>query len=117
MKIVLITVGVLGTLVLIVLGLAGTDKLGLKVEATRAALSTVTITNVGDKPITIKKVTINGREECAGGMAAGLASMVLQMTEFPAKLDIGDVAATASQCAVVRVLVESDRGSETYTFN
>jgi len=62
------------------------------------------ITNIGVRPLTITKVVINGRPDCAND------------TRLPAQLDIGDRHLVFSICRVVRVEIDADEGSATYGF-
>lgn len=116
MKIALIVIGVVVAVVFLAL-ILDEDSLGLKVEiASDAAFSVVRITNVGDQALTIKKMTVNGRRDCTDDVIMQSFSIMLNGV-FPRKLDVGDMSNTASKCAIVKVFIESDRGSETYTFN
>jgi hypothetical protein len=91
------------------------DTLGLKVESITDGPA-VRVTNVGNHPITVKKITVNGRKECTDNFMLRDLSVMMGGWTLPQRLDIGDATGTLSGCAIVRVLVETDRGSETYSF-
>jgi len=73
----------------------------------------VEIVNTGSKTATIKAVQINDRTDCS------LASGMLQGDEFkpPVSLKIGDKLTLISSCRIIRVNVETDSGSGTYSFS
>jgi hypothetical protein len=100
------------------LGLGGDgDDLHLKLEhdVTPHIGNLLTIQNVGNKPITIQKLLVNDRSDCSvSRFILGLGPNT-PMGETPT-LNIGDGAAWTSNCNIVRVTVESDRGSATYFF-
>jgi hypothetical protein len=73
--------------------------------------SHLTIVNVGEKPITMTAVSINGRDECAKSTLFGPA-----LVNLPRELKVGDRITHLSSCIVVRVTLETDRGAAIYTF-
>jgi hypothetical protein len=63
------------------------------------------VTNTGTGPITITKLTINGRPDCR---VAG--------PTFPTELNVGERSLMSSNCRIIRVEVNSNKGSESYEF-
>jgi hypothetical protein len=85
----------------------------LKVEKFQHFLGTyIKITNVGDDVMTVRTVTVNGRAECVKPAVFPVITEPLPQT-----IKVGEAVVSFSECPLVRVLVETDRGSETYTFN
>ena len=64
----------------------------------------VSMTNTGDGPIKIIDVLVNERREC-------------RQKRQPEELKIGEQAFVLSFCNIVRLNVETSKGSATYTFN
>ncbi len=64
----------------------------------------VSITNTGDGPIKLLDVLINDRREC-------------REKSEPRELKIGEQAAIFSPCNIVRLSVQTSKGSATYSFN
>jgi hypothetical protein len=72
----------------------------------------VEIVNTGSKTTTIKAVQINDRTDCS------VVSGMMQGDEFkPVSLKIGDKLTLISSCRIIRVNVETDTGSGTYSFS
>jgi hypothetical protein len=71
------------------------------------------ITNAGTKPIKLIAITINNRPDCR----IYRLSFVDNSALFPSTLKIGDQLTLAGSCQIVRATVETDLGSNTYTFN
>lgn len=104
-----------GSAIVVVLGLlmaSGSGNADLSLDMKRANLFDVLddgralyVTNTGTKPLTITKLTINGRKDCS----------VIGPT-FPAELNIGERSLVSSNCRIIRVEVNSNAGSESYEF-
>jgi hypothetical protein len=71
------------------------------------------MTNTGSKPVKLIRITINDRPDCT----IYRLSFVDNSPLFPATLKIGDRVALASSCQIVRATVETDLGSNSYSFN
>jgi hypothetical protein len=65
----------------------------------------LSVTNVGQKAVTINKIVVNGRADCGVNGAT-----------FPIQLNIGDQRRISSNCRIVRVEINANDGSETYEF-
>lgn len=68
---------------------------------------TFTVANIGDSPITIDDMVVNDRREC-------------KKKEAPRTLKIGEKYMWGSYgfgCNIVRIKFETDKGSDTFTFN
>ena len=65
----------------------------------------ITATNTGDAAITINDVLINGRRECYSSLPR------------PRPLQVGEQLIALSFCHIVRVQIDTDKGSQTYTFS
>lgn len=110
-----VTLGVLITALILIA--ISEDSLDLKVEAIPTSLAQIVIvTNTGDQPITVHQITVNEREHCTNNPILRDLSIMFGGGIFPIKLEVGDTTRTASSCVVVRVLVETDRGSENFYF-
>lgn len=80
----------------------------LKVEAQGTILS---IQNVGDAPITITRIDINGRSDCK------LRTGILGLYDFQQTvLKIGDTAVWNGNCNIVRATIVSNNGTNAYEF-
>jgi hypothetical protein len=82
----------------------------------------ITLTNKGSKPVTIRGATVNGRSDCKTGTTSlevsGGYAVVGQLRFEPTELKVGDeLKVYTIGCKVIRAAVETDQGSETYTFN
>jgi hypothetical protein len=105
----------LGSVVAVVLGLliaVGGGDADLNLDMKRANLidalndgKALYVTNTGTQPLTITKLTINGRQDCR---VAG--------PTFPIELKVGERSLMSSNCRIIRVEVNSNRGSESYEF-
>jgi hypothetical protein len=101
-----------------VLGISGSYN-SVDLELTRKGVLfdgdgyAVEIVNTGSKTTTIKGVQINDRTDCS------IASGMMQGDEFkpPVSLKIGDKLTLISSCRIIRVNVETDTGSGTYSFS
>src|ERR1700722_9690626 len=87
----------------------------------------VEITNVGTKPITITKVTINDRSDCSvqtlaqvfdsNGRSASGAKPDPKNDQFSSStFNVGDRVSYISSCRVIRATVDTDQGTGTYSF-
>jgi hypothetical protein len=72
------------------------------------------ITNVGSTPITITKITINDRADCPIHFAFN--DDITKQPNPKGKLDVGEKATYSSSCRIIRAKVETDQGSETFSF-
>jgi hypothetical protein len=71
------------------------------------------MTNVGSKPVKLLRITINDRPDCS----VSRLSFVDNSPLFPSVMRIGDQLSLVSSCQIVRATVETDQGSNTYSFN
>jgi hypothetical protein len=73
------------------------------------------ITNVGRNPIKLVSLTINDRPDCN----VYRLDAILGNNEplFPSTLNVGDKVSISGSCQIIRAVVETDRGSNTYSFN
>jgi hypothetical protein len=71
------------------------------------------LTNTGSKPVIIVGMTINDRTDCK----ISRFSFVDGSPLFPSTLKIGDQVSFVSSCQIIRVMVDTDQGTETYSFN
>jgi hypothetical protein len=87
----------------------------LKVQTQAGLLS---IQNIGGEPITIRHLSVNDRPDCRMQRAPIdlLFAQVAPPGEAPT-LKVGDVADWTVYCPIVRLTVETDRGTATYTFD
>jgi hypothetical protein len=87
----------------------------------------IEITNVGTKPVTITKVTINDRSDCSvqtlaqvfdstGRMASGAKPDAKNDQFSSSTFKVGDKVSYASSCRVIRATVDTDQGTGTYSF-
>ena len=65
----------------------------------------ITATNTGNGPITVNDVLINDRRECYAKLSK------------PRSLNVGEQVVALSFCNIVRVQIDTNRGSEIYTFS
>jgi hypothetical protein len=72
------------------------------------------VTNVGKKPLKITGMKINDRSDCS---ISALLSFVQGPSPFPLTLKVGDELSLKSSCQIIRVSVDTDQGSESYSFN
>lgn len=112
---ILLVVLVVALLAFVFVG-AADASLDLKVEfkADNTGMIGVFVTNTGNKPITIRKITVNNRRECTD--AYQFLVNALGVPPLPQTLGVGDKTGTISACQVVWVRVDTDRGSEDYDF-
>ena len=91
-------------------------SLDLKVEfkTDNTGMIGVFVTNTGNKPITVRKITVNNRRECTD--AYQFLVNALGVPPLPQTLGVGDKTGAISACQVVWVKVDTDRGSEDYDF-
>jgi hypothetical protein len=90
----------------------------LDLELTRKGLlfdedgQAVEIVNTGSKTTVISAIQINDRTDCS------IATGMMQGDDFkpPFSLKIGDKLTLLSSCRIIRVSVETDTGSGTYSF-
>lgn len=95
--------------------LQGEPTVQLKVAAEYAGFSRwISITNMGEKPVTIQKITVNKKYE-----VAELTNILSVKPWEPTALDIGEnlSAAYPKDCPQAVILdVETDQGNVTYKF-
>jgi hypothetical protein len=126
-RIVLFTIAVLwiGSRLLSYLSALGSPDLAVQL----GDYNSLTLTNTGSQPVTIKDVVVNGRSDCktytaflggkrvTSGLAEGMVSGGVP-TFVPTELKVGDqLHVSTRDCNVVRAEIETDQGSATYTFN
>jgi hypothetical protein len=73
------------------------------------------ITNVGRKPIKLVSLTINDRPDCNVYRLDAILGNTKPL--FPSTLNVGDKLSISGSCQIIRVAVETDQGSNTYSFN
>jgi hypothetical protein len=73
------------------------------------------ITNVGRKAITLVSVTINDRPDCNVYRLDAILGNNKPL--FPTILNVGDKVSISGSCQIIRATVETDQGSNTYSFN
>ena len=128
-KIILVIIG-LAWLILGVLNSYRPVQLGLKTSGAFSGDDGKAIQSVnnGEKPITITGMTVNDRDDCKvttpsqeydrAGRLGSFAKPDPANDVFKSSiLKVGDTTSYISSCRVVRVTVETDLGSTTYTFN
>ena len=96
------------------LGIANSPKLELTRQGAVFANDgmAVEVTNVGSGPVRIDAMTINDRTDCkAGPLTFGKGG-----GNFPVELKVGDKQMFIASCRVIRVSVETDQGSNAYSF-
>ena len=71
------------------------------------------MTNVGSKPVKLVRITVNDRPDCS----VSRLSFVDNSPLFPSLMRVGDELSLVSSCQIVRATVETDQGSNTYSFN
>jgi uncharacterized membrane protein len=92
----------------------------LELELTRVEMwpgdggKALDITNVGSKPITIMKITINDRADCSVHFAFN--DDITKKPSPSGTLEVGEKATYSSSCPIIRAKVETDQGSETFSF-
>jgi hypothetical protein len=104
-------------LILIAVILAVNESSGVKLELTRRNMfdiledgRAIEIVNAGTKPIKIAKIIINDRADCSAEPFGGYDYKTTAMK-------VGDKFTVVSSCLIIRANVETDQGSETYSFN
>jgi len=113
-----IVVAVLGGGILLLGVLARLNSVALEVRRIdlmfRDDGKVLEITNVGKTTISITGVIANDRTDCR---LTKLALIQGQERPYPIQLKIGETQSFAGTCRVVRATVETDQGSESYTFS
>jgi hypothetical protein len=71
------------------------------------------ITNTGKKPLKVVGIKINDRTDCK----ISRLSFVDGSPLVPTVMKVGDQISLISSCQIIRVSVETDQGSNTYSFN
>jgi hypothetical protein len=113
-----ITVGIIaaGFLAIVILG----SYNSLDLELARRDLidaahdgKIIEMTNVGSKPVKLVHIAINDRPDCS----VSRLSFVDNSPLFPSVMKIGDKISVLSSCQIVRATVETDLGSNTYSFS
>lgn len=114
----IIVLAAVATLIFVtILALSSEDSLSLTVQVVPNPIAQiVVVTNSGSKPITIQSITVNERKDCTSNSMLRDLSVMFGGGVFPVKLGVGDSTRIAAGCTVVRVLIQSDHGSETYDF-
>jgi hypothetical protein len=118
-----IPVGIFTALVILAV-IGSDDTLELRVERGRGSFGAgmLGIQNTGSQPITITKVAINNRDDCAPTMADTQTDSNGRIT-YNRKainrqtLKVGEVLLVSSTCSIVRATILSDHGTATYTFD
>jgi hypothetical protein len=111
-----IVLGIIG--VVVVFGMLGGGGDSLKVEWKEILRGTkvVSVTNIGDKPITITNVVVNDRKDCKVQRATHIDQD--NPSSLVSKLDIGDYDWFVSiTCIPIRTTITTTDGSYTYSFN
>jgi hypothetical protein len=111
----LIVAGVLIAAIVVIGVVLSNNGPRLKVETRGGLLS---IQNIGSEPITIRHLSVNDRSDC--GMQRSPIDLILGPVAPPGEaptLKVGDVADWNVYCPIVRLTVETDRGTAAYTFD
>jgi hypothetical protein len=107
----LIIVGVIVAAIVAISVIVSNNGPKLKVQTQAGLLS---IQNIGSNPIIIRHLSVNDRSDCKGERSH--LDLFAPPGETPT-LKVGDAAAWIVYCAIVRLTVETDRGTATYTFD
>jgi hypothetical protein len=75
----------------------------------------VEILNVGSKPVKITAISINDRADCTIS-GVSIFTEGVDRKPLPAELKVGDTLPIMSSCRIIRVAIETDIGSKTYSF-
>jgi len=75
----------------------------------------VEILNVGSKPVKITGMLINDRADCTIS-GVSIFTEGVDRKPLPTELKVGDTLAILSSCRIIRVAIETDIGSKTYSF-
>jgi hypothetical protein len=112
LKQLLIIVGVIVAAILVVSIILSSNGPKLKVQARVGSLS---IQNVGSEPITIRHLSVNDRPDCK--IERPPIDLLVAPPGEARTLKVGDAADWIVYCSIVRLTVETDRGTATYTFD
>src|SRR5882672_11409258 len=102
-------------------------ELALKGANSRDDGKAVELTNVGAKPIALTKITINDRADCVvstmgqtfdriGRIQSGAKPDPSNDQFKGATLGVGDKTTYISSCRIIRATIETDGGTNSYTF-
>ncbi len=72
------------------------------------------VTNTGSKPVKLLRITINDRSDC--NVCRLDAILGNSKPLFPSTLNVGDQLSISGSCQIVRATVETDLGTNTYSF-
>ena len=72
------------------------------------------ITNVGTKPIKLIGLTVNDRPDCNVYRLDAILGNSKPL--FPSTLNIGDEVSITGPCQIIKATVETDQGSNSYSF-
>jgi hypothetical protein len=75
----------------------------------------LSIQNVGSEPITIRHLSVNDRPDCK--IERPPIDLLVAPPGEARTLKVGDAADWIVYCSIVRLTVETDRGTATYTFD
>jgi hypothetical protein len=112
LKQLLIIVGVIVAAILVVSIILSNSGPKLKVQARVGSLS---IQNVGSEPITIRHLSVNDRPDCK--IERPPIDLLVAPPGEARTLKVGDAADWIVYCPVVRLTVETNLGTATYTFD
>jgi hypothetical protein len=109
-----IILGVLLGLLLIATIITSYDPVILDVSV---KYNRLTLGNVGSRPIKVTGVEINERTDCTVTLPLGLFTDPNKLAFSPRELKVGDEIEPVSTCKIARAQIETDQGSEIYSFN
>jgi hypothetical protein len=104
----------------------GAEQLDLKIHGDSLYLY---VTNVGEGPVTITAITVNNRDDCPvrpeifeppGPGTSNIFDRFDRQFEQPftaQTIKVGDTASFVHRCRMVRVVITTDQGSETFTLS
>jgi hypothetical protein len=112
-----IIVGAIAGSFLVIALLGSTNSPSLEVRRRDAIIrddrQELEVLNVGTKPLTITKIAINERDDCS----VHRYPLTNDVRPLPAELKVGDRLILYSSCQVIRAAIETDQGSNTYSFS
>ena len=72
------------------------------------------ITNAGNKPIKLMNLKVNDRLDCTVYRLDAILGNAKPL--FPSTLSVGDKLSISGSCQIIKVAVETDQGSNSYSF-
>jgi hypothetical protein len=72
------------------------------------------ITNVGERPIKLTNLKVNDRPDCTVYRLDAILGNAQPL--FPSTLNVGDKLSISGSCQIIKATVETDQGSNFYSF-